>query len=100
MSVDKPSGDKESNKKKFTGKDDKGLTWEAFSKKVVSWCREKYGSKYGTALWKEELAELHDLNLDQEDDFFEYHRHITTIYDVMSESNPRQVDGLWQSDRF
>ena len=99
MSVVKQGEDEES-KKKFTGKDDKGLTWEAFNKKVVGWCREKYGNKYGSALCKEELADLHDLDLEDEMDLFEFHAHITTIYDVMSDSNPRQADGLWQSERF
>jgi hypothetical protein len=97
MAVEKPSL---KDGKKFTGKDDKGLTWEAFNKKVVSWCREKYGAKYGNALWKEELLDLHDLKLTDDEDFFDFVSHITTIYDLMSEVNPRHADGLWSSERF
>ena len=92
--------EKERDAKKFTGKDDKGLTWEAFNKKVVSWCREKYGTRYGLALWKEELLDIHGLDLNDDEDLFDFHSHVTIIYDTMSEMNPRHADGLWASERF
>jgi hypothetical protein len=31
---------------KFSGKDGKGLTFEEFDKKVLSWARKKYGNAY------------------------------------------------------
>jgi hypothetical protein len=50
---------------KFTGKDD-GLTFDKFDEKVISWGRLKYGERYATALWRNELVDLNSLDLKDE----------------------------------
>ena len=56
---------------KFTGKDD-GLTFDKFDEKVISWGRLKYGERYATALWRNELVDLNSLDLKDELDQYTF----------------------------
>jgi hypothetical protein len=40
---------------KFSGKPDKGLTFEEFDKKALSWARKSYGNTYAKQLWEDTL---------------------------------------------
>ena len=40
---------------KFSGKPDKGLTFEEFDKKALSWARKNYGNLYAKQLWESGL---------------------------------------------
>ena len=37
---------------KFSGKPGKGLTFQEFDLKVLSWARKQYGNSYAKPLWK------------------------------------------------
>jgi hypothetical protein len=43
---------KESIDKKFSGKPGKGLIFEEFELKVLSWARKQYGISYAKPLWE------------------------------------------------
>ena len=42
------------------------MTFEAFDECVVSWARDKYGERFGKALWRDEMVDLEKLDLDDE----------------------------------
>ncbi len=44
----------------FSGKSD-GITFEKLDEKFLSWGRSKFGDKYATLLWKNELTDLSKL---------------------------------------
>ena len=71
----------------FSGKSD-GITFEKLDEKVLSWGRSKFGDKYATLLWKDELTDLTKLNLQDELDSFEYDMHCTMVYDVSAMIRP------------
>ncbi len=45
-----------------------GLTFKTFDEKVITWCRKKYGDNYAVALWKNELADIINLDLTDDED--------------------------------
>ena len=87
------------SEKKFTGKG-KGLTWEEFEQKVLSWLRKEMGDKFGRRLWEDTLLDLLPIDLDDELGKFTFDEHCASVYDSMAKSNPRWADGLFGSERF
>ncbi len=83
----------------FSGKSD-GISFEKLDEKVLSWGRSKYGDKYATLLWKDELTDLNKLDLSDELDSFEYEMHCTMVYDVMCYESAKYADGLFDTARF
>jgi hypothetical protein len=49
----------------FSGKSD-GISFEKLDEKVLSCGRSKFGDKYATLLWKDELTDLTKLDLNDE----------------------------------
>jgi hypothetical protein len=83
----------------FSGKSD-GMTFEKFDEMVLSWGRLKYGDKYSTLLWKNELVDLNKLDLNGELDNFEYEMHCTMVYDVLCYESAKYADGLFETNCF
>ena len=83
----------------FSGKSD-GITFEKLDEKVLSWGRKKFGDKYATLLWKDELTDLTKLDLTDELDSFEYEMHCTMVYDVLCYDSAKYADGLFETARF
>ena len=83
----------------FSGKND-GMTFEKLDEKVLSWGRSKFGDKYATLLWKDELTDLTKLDLQDELDSFEYDMHCTMVYDVLGYDSAKYADGLFETTRF
>jgi phage terminase small subunit len=83
----------------FSGKSD-GLTFEKFDEKVLSWGRLKYGDKYATLLWRNELLDLDKLDLNDEEDNFDFEMHCTMVYDVLCNDSAKYADGLFNTQRF
>ena len=83
----------------FSGKGD-GITFEKLDEKVLSWGRAKFGDKYATQLWKDELLDLSKLDLKDELDNFEYEMHCTMVYDVLCYDSAKYADGLFETNRF
>ncbi len=52
----------------YSGKMD-GLTFEKFDDLVVRWGRKKWGDKYATALWQDDMLKIDDLVLTDELDY-------------------------------
>ena len=46
------------------------MTFEQFDECVISWGRAKFGEKYIKGLWRNELLDLNELDLDDELDMF------------------------------
>ncbi len=83
----------------FSGKSD-GISFEKLDEKVLSWGRQKFGDKYATLLWKDELTDLAKLDLKDELELFEYNMHCTMVYDVMGYDSAKYADGLFETARF
>ena len=60
-----------------------GLTFEAFDEKVITWCRKKYGDSYAVALWKNELANITDLDLSNDEDGLAFDLQCAKVYDIL-----------------
>ena len=80
----------------FSGKSD-GISFEKLDELVLSWGRRKYGDKYGTLLWKNELTDLNKLDLNDELDKFEFEMHCTMVYDVLGYESAKYADGLFET---
>ncbi len=59
-----------------------GLTFEAFDEKVITWCRKKCGDNYAVALWKNELAEIINLDLTDDEDNLAFELQCAKVYDI------------------
>ncbi len=46
---------------KFSGTPGKGLTFEEFDQKALSWARKQYGNAYAKPLWENTLPNINDL---------------------------------------
>ena len=83
----------------FSGKSD-GISFEKLDEKVLSWGRRKYGDKYATLLWKNELVDLNKLDLNDDLDYFEWEIHNAMVYDVLCYDSAKYADGLFGTQRF
>jgi hypothetical protein len=83
----------------FSGKTD-GITFEKLDDMVLSWGRAKFGDKYASQLWKDELTDIGKLDLKDELDMFEYEMHCTMVYDVLCYDSAKYADGLFETNRF
>ena len=83
----------------FSGKSD-GISFEKLDEKVLSWGRRKYGDKYATLLWKNELVDLNKLDLNDDLDNFEWEIHNAMVYDVPCYDSAKYADGLFETQRF
>ena len=84
---------------KFTGKDE-GLTFDKFDEKVISWGRLKYGERYATALWRNELIDLNSLDLKDELDQYTFDEYCSMVNDVISCESPKYASSLLKDKRF
>jgi hypothetical protein len=87
------------NGEKFSGKKDR-ISFEKLDEMVLSWGRRKFGDKYATLLWKDELYDLNKIDLSDELERFDYERHCTLVYDVMCYDSAKYADGLFETQRF
>ena len=86
-------------KETFSGKA-KDQPFDIFDENVLTWCRKKFGDNYAKGLWHNKLTLISDLNLDDEEDNFDFEMHVTTVYEVLALKSPKEADHLFQSARF
>jgi hypothetical protein len=85
---------------KFSGKPDKGLTFEEFDKKALSWARKKYGNTYAKQLWEDTLPNIKDLDLLEDYEFFIFQEHCEFVYNMLSLESAKNADALYHSAKF
>ena len=83
----------------FSGKS-KDLTFDSFDEKVLTWCRKQFGDAYAKGLWHNKLKVIDNLDLNEEQDNFDFDMHATTVYEVIALKSPKGADHLFKSDRF
>jgi hypothetical protein len=83
----------------YSGKQD-GLTFEKFDDLVVRWGRKKWGDKYATALWQDDLIKVGDLDLTDDLDYYTFDTQCEMMYDILSLESPKYAAELVKSDRF
>jgi hypothetical protein len=76
------------------------LTFDKFDEKVVSWGRLKYGERYATALWRNELIDLNSLDLKDELDQYTFDEYCSMVNDVISCESPKYASSLFKDKRF
>ena len=85
----------------YSGKEGQGLSFEKLDEKMQSWGRKKFGDRYARDLWRDELMDLKTLKLGTDELYdFAFNIHCSEVYDMLSEENSRQAEGLFYSDRF
>ena len=60
-----------------------GMTFEAFDECVVSWARNKYGERFGKALWRDEMVDLEKLDLEDELEQFTFEAYCNQVYEAV-----------------
>ena len=73
---------------KYSGKID-GLTFEKFDDLVIRWGRKKWGDKYATALWQDDMLKVGDLNLHEELDAYTFEAFCEQMFDILSLESPK-----------
>ena len=91
---------KDSSEMKFSGKQDKGLTFEEFDKKALSWARRNYGNTYAKQLWENTLTNLNNLDLKDDYDYYVFGEHCEYVYDMLCLENPKNADILYSAPKF
>ena len=77
-----------------------GMTFEAFDECVVSWARNKYGERFGKALWRNELLDLDKLDLDDDLDFFRFEEYCNWVYEAVLIDSPKWADSIVGTAKF
>ena len=77
----------------LTGKAN-GWTWSQFEDAIVSWGRAKYGDKYIKGLWRNELMDIRDLDLQLPEQQYDFERLCEMVFDVLSRENSKYADTL------
>ena len=91
---------KESIDQKFSGKPGKGLTFEEFDLKVLSWARKQYGNSYAKRLWENTLPDINNLDLNEDLDNYVFEEHCEFVYDVLGHESTKHADTLYHSAKF
>ncbi len=84
---------------KYSGKID-GLTFEKFDDLVIRWGRKRWGDKYATVIWQNELIKVGELDLTDDLDWYTFEEHCEAMYDILSLESPKHAAELIKSDRF
>ena len=85
---------------KFSGKPDKGLTFEEFDLKTLSWARKEYGNKYAKQLWEDNLMDIRGLDLTEDFDYYQFTEHCEFVYDMLCLDSIKNADALYQTAKF
>ena len=85
---------------KFSGKPDKGLTFEEFDKKALSWARKNYGNTYAKQLWENTLPDINSLDLTEDLDYYVFQEHCEFVYDMLCLESAKNADTLHRSTKF
>ena len=91
---------KETTDTKFSGKETKGLTFEEFDKKALSWARRKLGNSYAKQLWEDNLPNLSDLDLKDDYDYYVFQEHCEYVYDMLCLDSVKNADILYRAPKF
>ena len=91
---------KESVDKKFSGKPGKGLTFQEFDLKVLSWARKQYGNSYAKPLWENSLPDIYNLDLRDDLDHYVFEEHCEFVYDVLGHESTKHADTLYHTAKF
>ncbi len=91
---------KETVEAKFSGKETKGLTFEEFDKKALSWTRRKMSNSYAKQLWEETLPDLSDLDLKEDFDYYVFQEHCEYVYDMLCLVSVKNADTLYRAPKF
>jgi hypothetical protein len=78
--------------KLFSGKEGKGLTFEEFDKKALSWARKQYGNTYAKQLWENSLPDILSLDLTEDFDYYTFTEHCEFVYDVLGHESAKNAD--------
>ena len=62
----------------FSGKA-KDQTFDIFDEKVLTWCRKQFGDTYAKGLWHNKLKEIDNLDLNEEQDNFDFEMHAAKV---------------------
>jgi hypothetical protein len=77
-----------------------GLTFEAIDEKVITWCRKKYGDGNAVALWKNELTEIVNLDLDDDEDDLAFELQCAKVYDILCRKSVKNADWAYGKQVF
>ena len=94
------ANNKESVDKKFSGKPGKGLTFQEFDLKVLSWARKQYGNSYAKPLWENSLPDILNLDLTDDLDSYVFEEHCEFVYDVLGHESTKHADTLYHTAKF
>ncbi len=64
------------------------MTFEAFDECVISWARNKYGERFGKALWRNERVDLEKLDLEDELDQSTFDAYCNQVYEALQIDSP------------
>ena len=76
------------------------MTFEAFDECVISWARNKYGERFGKALWRDEMVDLEMLDLEDELDQFTFDAYCNQVYEVLQIDLPKWAESLVVTPKF
>ena len=87
---------------KFWGSKSKGITWEEVDRKIFSWCRKKFGDKYGRNLWRNDLLDLKTLDVSDTSSvsYYQFEEHCELVYEVIGQVDHRYAENLYDGARF
>jgi hypothetical protein len=85
---------------KFSGKPDKGLTFEEFDKKALSWARKEFGNTYAKQLWNNSLPDIKSLDLTEDYDYYQFTEHCEFVYDMLCLDSVKNADSLYNASKF
>ncbi len=71
-----------------------GMTFKAFDQCVVSWARNKYGERFGKALWRDDKVDLEKLDLEDELDQFTFDAYCNQVYKALQIDSPKWAESL------
>ncbi len=77
-----------------------GMIFEQFNECVISWGRAKFGEKHINGLWRNELMDLNELDLNDELDKFKMEEHCDLVYQVLLISSPKYAGSLVGTAKF
>ena len=85
----------------FYGEANQGIPLAEFERNIVSCLTEKYGMAYGKQMWENTLLNLRELDPWNNDlHEYDFHHHLTLIFDIMCEKNSKLAMSLFNSPRF
>ena len=89
-----------SNKERFYGEGDEGISHAEFERMMEGYCKEQWGPKLGEEIWHDKLLDLGTVSFDSAANLETFNAHCQEVLDSIFDRNAKASEMLMKDNKF